>query len=212
MTTIKVLIADDHKVVRKGLVFYFQTQDDIEVVGEAGSGQEVMEILNEKWADVVLLDVQMPGMDGIDTTKEIRKRYPDMKIIMLTSFSDYDTVIPAIRAGANGYQLKDIDPDQLVKVIHKVYQGETMIDSKAAAQLMTHVTGANHEREAERLKELTKRELDVLREIMQGKSNKEIATSLFITEKTVKTHVSNLFSKLEVQDRTQAALFGVKYL
>ncbi|MFD1017646.1 response regulator [Thalassobacillus hwangdonensis] len=210
--TIRIMIADDHKVVRKGLEFFFQTQPDIEVVGEADGGKELLEKLAETNVELVLLDVQMPDMDGIETMKRIRENFPAMKVLMLTSFSDYDTVIPAIQAGANGYQLKDIDPDELANVIRKIHKGETMIDSKAAAQLMTHVTGSNETEEKKRIGELTKREMDVLQEIMQGKSNKEIANTLFITEKTVKTHVSNIFLKLEVQDRTQAALFGVKYL
>ncbi|UOQ46516.1 response regulator transcription factor [Halobacillus salinarum] len=208
----KIMIADDHQVVRKGLVFFFQSQADIEVVEEAGDGLEILEKLGKYKADVVLLDIQMPNMDGVETAKKMRTHYPEVKIIMLTSFSDYDTVIPAVQAGANGYQLKDIEPDRLADVIRRVHKGETMIDSKAASQLMTHVTGANQKEEQKRLEELTLREKDVLKQIMKGHSNKEIARNLFITEKTVKTHLSNIFSKLEVHDRTQAALFGVKYV
>ncbi|WP_079529217.1 response regulator transcription factor [Halobacillus hunanensis] len=209
---IKIVIADDHQVVRKGLVFFFQTQEDIEVVYEAANGLEVIQYLEGHPADVVLMDIQMPTMDGIEATKQLREQFPDIKIVMLTSFSDYDTVIPAIQAGANGYQMKDIDPDQLADVIRRVYKGETMIDAKAATQLMTHVTGSPQQEEEKRIHELTRREKDVLKEIMKGRSNKEIANHLFITEKTVKTHLSNIFSKLEVHDRTQAALFGVKYM
>ncbi len=209
---IKIVIADDHQVVRKGLVFFFQTQEDIKVMYEAANGQEVIDYLRDHPVDVVLMDIQMPTMDGIEATKQLREQYPDIKIVMLTSFSDYDTVIPAIQAGANGYQMKDIDPDQLANVIRRVYEGETMIDAKAATQLMTHVTGAGQQEEEKRIQDLTRREKDVLKEIMKGCSNKEIADHLFITEKTVKTHLSNIFSKLEVHDRTQAALFGVKYM
>ncbi|WP_181349471.1 response regulator transcription factor [Thalassobacillus sp. CUG 92003] len=208
----KLMVADDHKVVRKGLLFFFQTQQDLEVVAEAESGQDVLNYVKENPVDVILLDIQMPEMDGVETAERIREQFPEIKIIMLTSFSDYDTVIPAVRSGANGYQLKDIDPERLATVIRRVHQGETMIDTKAAAQLMTHVTGSNGEEEKKRLQELTQREMDVLKQIMQGKSNKEIAQLLVITEKTVKTHISHIFSKLEVQDRTQAALFGVKYM
>ncbi|MFQ3543696.1 response regulator transcription factor [Halobacillus rhizosphaerae] len=212
--TINILIADDHEVVRKGLIFFFQTQKDIHVAAEAGDGKQVLEILEDTGhqVDVVLLDIQMPELDGIETAKQIKLQFPAIKVIMLTSFSDYDTVIPAVQSGAAGYQLKDIAPDQLADVIRRVNNGETMIDSKAATQLMTHVTGASQKDEAKRLDELTKREKDVLKVVMEGLSNKEIAKRLFITEKTVKTHLSNIFSKLEVHDRTQAALFGVKYL
>ncbi len=212
--TINILIADDHEVVRKGLIFFFQTQKDIHVAAEAGDGKKVLEILEngDHQVDVVLMDIQMPELDGIETAKQIKLQFPAIKVIMLTSFSDYDTVIPAVQSGAAGYQLKDIAPDQLADVIRRVKNGETMIDSKAATQLMTHVTGSSQKEEAKRLDELTKREKDVLKVVMEGFSNKEIAKRLFITEKTVKTHLSNIFSKLEVHDRTQAALFGVKYL
>ncbi|WP_304654198.1 response regulator [Halobacillus shinanisalinarum] len=209
---INILIADDHQVVRKGLVFFFQTQEDIEVAYEASNGEEVLDYMTNNQADVVILDIQMPKMDGIETAKQLREQFPCTKIVMLTSFSDYDTVIPAVQAGVNGYQMKDIDPDKLAEVIRRVHKGETMIDEKAASQLMTHVTGAHQQEEEKRVNELTRREKDVLKEIMKGRSNKEIADHLFITEKTVKTHLSNVFSKLEVHDRTQAALFGVKYM
>jgi DNA-binding NarL/FixJ family response regulator len=208
--SIRVLIADDHQVVRKGLIYFFQTQKDIDIVGEASSGKEVLQFLADSSVDVLLLDVQMPDMDGIETTKKIRQQNKELKILMLTSFSDYDTVIPAIQAGANGYQLKDIDPVKLTEAIHNVFNGETIIDSKAAAHLMTHVNGTREEQQ--RLQDLTNRELDVLQEISRGNSNKEIASNLYITEKTVKTHVSNILSKLELHDRTQAALFAIKYL
>ncbi|KGX85894.1 response regulator [Pontibacillus marinus] len=209
---IKILIADDHQVVRKGLVFFFQTQTDIEVVAEASNGKEALDIIKVKEIDVALLDVQMPEMDGVEAAKAIRAENDQVKIMMLTSFSDYDSVIPAIQAGANGYQLKDVEPDELAEAIRRVVKGESTITAKAASHLMTHVTGDNEKEERAKIDSLTKRESDVLKEIMKGKSNKEISSSLYITEKTVKTHVSNILSKLEVHDRTQAALFAVKYL
>lgn len=210
--TIRILIADDHQVVRKGLVFFFQTQSDIEVVAEASNGQEALDIVKSKQIDVALLDVQMPEMDGVEAAKAIRAENGHIKIMMLTSFSDYDSVIPAIQAGANGYQLKDVEPDELAEAIRRVIKGESTITAKAASHLMTHVTGDHEKEERAKIDSLTKRESDVLEEIKKGKSNKEISTSLYITEKTVKTHVSNILSKLEVHDRTQAALFAVKYL
>lgn len=209
---IRTLIVDDHQVVRKGLMFFFRTQQDIEVVGEASNGKEALTVLKDIDVDVVLLDVQMPEMDGIETTKAIRDNYPQIKILMLTSFSDYDHVIPAIQAGANGYQLKDIEPNELADAIRKVFKGIQMIDPEAATQLMTHITSSKDSEEIKKLESLTKREQDVLKEMMKGKSNKEVGATLYITEKTVKTHVSNIFSKLQVQDRTQAALFGVRYM
>ncbi|QHE51234.1 response regulator transcription factor [Pontibacillus sp. HMF3514] len=209
---IKILIADDHQVVRKGLVFFFQTQTDIEVVAEASNGKEALDMIKAKEIDVALFDVQMPEMDGVEAAKAIRAENDQVKIMMLTSFSDYDSVIPAIQAGANGYQLKDVEPDELAEAIRRVVKGESTITAKAASHLMTHVTGDNEKEERAKIDSLTKRESDVLEEIMKGKSNKEISSSLYITEKTVKTHVSNILSKLEVHDRTQAALFAVKYL
>jgi DNA-binding NarL/FixJ family response regulator len=210
--SVRILIVDDHQIVRKGLVYYFQTLSDIEIAGEASNGQEALDFLKkDNKVDVVLLDVQMPVMDGIDAAKQISEQYSATKVLMLTSFSDYNSVIPAIKAGASGYQLKDADPELLANAIRKVYQGEKMIDQTAATHLFQHVTG-DEEDKKKKLDELTNREKDVLKEMTKGKSNKEIANDLYITEKTVKTHVSNILSKLEVHDRTQAALFAVKFL
>ncbi|MHC0036854.1 response regulator [Pseudoneobacillus sp. C159] len=207
--TIKILIADDHHVVRRGLVFFLKTQKDLEVIGEAKNGQEAVELTKTLNPDIVLMDLDMPVMDGIEATKQIKTAQPEMKIMILTSFSDQDHVIPAIEAGASGYQLKDIEPDELVRSIKRILAGENQLHPKATTHLLSHL--ANKNRDVKSLTDdLTKRELEVLLEIAKGKSNKEIASSLFITEKTVKTHVSNVLAKLELQDRTQAALFAVK--
>ncbi|MEH6986884.1 response regulator transcription factor [Cytobacillus firmus] len=207
---IKVLIADDHHVVRRGLVFFLKTQQEIEIIGEAKNGLEAVEMMQTHQPDVVLMDLDMPVMNGIEATRQIKLNYPDVKIMILTSFSDQDHVIPAIEAGASGYQLKDIEPDILVQAIIQLMKGENQLHPKATSHLLTHLTNKNST-ERHPLEELTKRELEVLREIAKGKSNKEIASSLFITEKTVKTHVSNLLSKLELADRTQAALYAVRH-
>jgi len=148
-------------------------------------------------------------MDGIQATRIIKKEQPDIKIMMLTSFSDQDHVIPALEAGASGFQLKDIQPDELVVSINKIMSGENQLHPTATSHLLANLSNKSKQ-EKNLLEELTKRELDVLKEIAKGKSNKEIASSLFITEKTVKTHVSNLLAKLELADRTQAALYAVK--
>ena len=206
---IRVLIADDHHVVRRGLLFFLKTQKDIEVIGEAKNGVEAVELVEALQPDIVLMDLVMPELDGIQATEKIKKKWPNVAILMLTSFSDKDHVLPAIEAGAAGYQLKDIEPDELVNAIRKIINGEHMIHPVATSQLeetlraeenLPHVKNA-----------LTPRERDVLAELTKGKSNREIASSLFVTEKTVKTHISNIFIKLEVQDRTQAALYAVKY-
>lgn len=207
--TIRILVADDHHVVRRGLVFFLKTQEDLDIVGEAKNGQEAVDLVAKLQPDLVLMDLVMPVMDGIEATRRMKQLYPDVKIMMLTSFADQDHVIPAIEAGACGYQLKDIDPDELVRSIRNVILGENQLHPKATSHLLSHLTN-KHKEEKQRPEELTKRELEVLQEIAKGKSNKEIAASLFITEKTVKTHVSNLLSKLGLADRTQAALYAVR--
>ncbi|QTD43406.1 response regulator transcription factor [Sporosarcina sp. Te-1] len=206
----RILIVDDHHVVRKGLVFFFRTQQDLEIVGEAVNGKEAVELANSLKPDLILMDLVMPEMDGIEATKRIKQQHPDMKIMMLTSFSDQDHVLPALEAGASGFQLKDIQPDELVTALKKIMNGENQLHPKATSHLMNNFTNRSKQ-DKERVEELTKRELDVLQEIAKGKSNKEIASSLFITEKTVKTHVSNVLAKLELADRTQAALYAVKH-
>ncbi|GMB08357.1 LuxR family two component transcriptional regulator [Thermolongibacillus altinsuensis] len=208
--TIKVLIADDHHVVRRGLVFFLKTQQDLEIVGEAANGEEALALVGKLQPDVVLMDLVMPVMDGIEATKKIKERFSHTKILILTSFADQDHVIPAIRAGASGYQLKDIEPDQLVEAIKSVYRGESQLHPKVTSHVITHLSQGDKEEKL--LEELTKRETEVLAEIAKGKSNKEIAASLMITEKTVKTHVSNILAKLNLADRTQAALYAVKHL
>jgi DNA-binding NarL/FixJ family response regulator len=207
--SIRVLIVDDHHVVRRGLVFFLRTQKDLEIIGEAANGNEAVELAKSLKPDIILMDLVMPEMDGIQATKIIKQEQPDIKIMMLTSFSDQDHVIPALEAGASGFQLKDIQPDELVTSIKKIIGGENQLHPKATSHLLANLSNKSKQ-EKNLLEDLTKRELDVLKEIAKGKSNKEIASSLFITEKTVKTHVSHLLSKLELADRTQAALYAVK--
>ncbi|MCP3741677.1 response regulator transcription factor [Rossellomorea sp. BNER] len=206
---IRILIADDHHVVRRGLVFFLKTQKDIEIVGEAKNGEEAVKLAHELNPDLILMDLVMPGMDGIKATKLIKNKHPEIEIMMLTSFSDQDHVIPAIEAGAAGYQLKDIEPDELVRSIRKLLDGENSLHPKATTHLLTRISRSHQP--PHMVHELTKREREVLVELSKGKSNKEIASSLYITEKTVKTHISNIFAKLEVSDRTQAALYAVKH-
>jgi DNA-binding NarL/FixJ family response regulator len=206
---IRVLIADDHHVVRRGLVFFLKTQKDIEIVGEAKNGEEAVELAKKLQPDIVLMDLVMPVMDGIEATREIKKSVPNVEILMLTSFSDQEHVIPAIEAGAAGYQLKDIEPDELVEAIRQTVRGEKTLHPKATTHLFQRFT--QKDTKDDPFSVLTNREKEVLQEIAKGKSNKEIAASLFITEKTVKSHVSHILAKLNVADRTQAALFAVKH-
>ncbi|MUG01094.1 response regulator transcription factor [Bacillus tequilensis] len=206
----KIVIADDHHVVRKGLRFFFATQDDIEVVGEAATGIEALRVIEETKPDLVLMDLSMPEMDGIQAIKKAIQQFPETNIIVLTSYSDQEHVIPALQAGAKAYQLKDTEPEEFVKTLRQVHAGEYKLSTAIMPHVLTHMKN-QHDPEKEKYYQLTRREKDVLTEIANGKSNKEIAASLFISEKTVKTHVSNLLAKLEVADRTQAALFAVKY-
>lgn len=207
--SIRLLIADDHHVVRRGLVFFLRTQKGLDIIGEAANGKVAVELAKSLKPDLILMDLMMPEMDGIQATRIIKKEHPEIKIMMLTSFSDQDHVIPALEAGASGFQLKDIQPDELVASIKKIMSGENQLHPTATSHLLANLANKSKP-EKKLLEELTKRELDVLKEIAKGKSNKEIAASLFITEKTVKTHVSNLLAKLELADRTQAALYAVK--
>ena len=216
---IRLLIADDHAMVRRGLQVFLATQPDIDMVGEAANGEETLEQAKLLLPDVVLMDLNMPVLNGIDTTARLKKELPHIKVIVLTSFVDYDHVLPAIRAGARGYLLKDIEPEELVAGIRRVFQGQVELHPDAAGLLMTHVTspagedeanGSSHQ-EAAQLDKLTRREQEVLQLIASGMNNREISEALYITEKTVKTHVSHLLDKLGVADRTQAAIYALKH-
>ncbi|UHA73802.1 response regulator [Paenibacillus sp. 481] len=208
-TPIKVLLVDDHIVVIRGLQFFLNMQSTIQVVGEATNGSEAIGKIEELRPDVVLMDLQMPGMNGIEATRHIRQQFPNTKVIMLTSFSEQDQVVPAIKAGANGYLLKDVQPDKLVEAIMGVMRGQAALHPSVTGQLMSHLVEKPADQEI-RLDLLTARETEVLRFIALGRSNKEIAQEMTISEKTVKTHVSNLLSKLGMSARTQAAIYAVK--
>jgi NarL family two-component system response regulator LiaR len=204
---IRVLIADDHPLVRQGLRTFLETIDDIDVVGEATDGEEAIRLAAELEPDVVVMDLAMPRIDGIEATRQIVEAQTDVKVIALTSFATDDKVFPAIQAGAAGYLLKEAEPGELADAIRKVHRGEPILHPTVAARLMREVAAA--EPRAHRT-DLTARELEVLRLIARGRSNKEIARDLSVAEKTVKTHVSNVLSKLGVADRTQAALYAVQ--
>ncbi|MBH5319789.1 response regulator transcription factor [Paenibacillus sp. GSMTC-2017] len=211
----RILLADDHKMVRKGLQMFLSSQRDIELVGEASSGVEALEQISILSPDIILMDIRMPDMGGIDATKEITRLHPTVKVIILTSFSDQDHALPAIRAGAKGYLLKDIEPDDLAIAIRRVQDGKVELHPDIASQLMNQYVslynGDVNNEEPQQHDLLTKREQDVLSLIASGMSNRSIATELVITEKTVKTHVSHILSKIGVTDRTQAALYAVKH-
>jgi two-component system, NarL family, response regulator LiaR len=202
---ISVLIADDHPFVRHGLRTYLETLDDLEVVGEACDGAEAVELAGRLLPEVVLMDLVMPELDGVEATRAIRAASPATKVIVLTSFDNDEKVFPAIKAGAAGYLLKDVHPAELAEAVRKASRGEALLAPSVAARLMQEVSG---ERPA--AADLTERELEVLRLIARGMSNKLIARELVVSEKTVKTHVSNILAKLHLADRTQAALYAVR--
>ncbi|MET3292380.1 UNVERIFIED_CONTAM: DNA-binding NarL/FixJ family response regulator [Brevibacillus sp. OAP136] len=217
---IKILLVDDHAVVLRGLQFFLSMQKDFEIVGEAENGKEALEKVASCQPDVVLMDMVMPVMDGIEATRLIKKTYPDVKILVLTSFSDQDYVLPALQAGAVGYLMKDMKPDQIVEAIRGSYSGNIQLHPDVTSKLMAQVTAAPAEQPplaapvqtGEKHHEtLTKREKEVLCLLAQGCSNKEIAAVLVIAEKTVKTHVSSILGKLNLSDRTQAALYAIKH-
>lgn len=210
MAKIGVLIVDDHEIVRQGLRTYLELLDEIEVVGEAQNGLEAVARVHQHKPDVVLMDLVMPEMDGIQATHQIRDISPDTKVIVLTSFAEDDKVFPAIKAGAVGYLLKDVSPSDLAKAIEAVHRGETQLHPDIQKKLMGQFISPKTEPKVG-TDELTPRELEVLQLIAQGKSNREIANELVISEKTVKTHVSNILSKLQLDDRTQAAIYAIKH-
>lgn len=205
--TIKIVLVDDHSMIRIGLKAYFDTITDIEVVGEAGSGEEALRVVEETRPDVVLMDLIMTGMDGVEATQRVKQICPSCKVIILTSYHEDSHIFPAIRAGALSYVLKDIDPDDLARAIHAAYAGEAMINPQVAARMVQEIRG-NNQNEVNPFFELTERELDVLRMIAVGKNNQDIAAELVVSESTVKTHITNLLSKLHLKDRTQAAAFA----
>jgi NarL family two-component system response regulator LiaR len=204
---IRVMIVDDHAVVRQGLRSFLELQGDIEVVGEAADGGEAVAQAQELLPDVILMDLVMPGMDGVEATRVITAAVPSTRVLVLTSFSEDEKVFASIKAGAHGYLMKDVLPPELIKAIRTVYRGEAQLHPEIARKLMNEFStptpvAPKHD--------LTDRELEVLRLIAQGKSNKEIAEELVLSEKTVKTHVSNILQKLHLSDRTQAAVYALK--
>jgi DNA-binding NarL/FixJ family response regulator len=208
---IRVVVSDDHPVVRQGLRSFLEAQG-FAVVGEAADGDEAVRLVTETRPDVLLTDLVMPGVDGIEAIRRLRAGGPPVGILVLTSFSGAEQVIPAIQAGADGYLLKDAGPGVLEDAIRAVHRGEPMLSPEAAAVVMARVAGEPPAAGSEHpdLERLTAREREVLAGLGRGLSNRQLAAELFVSEKTVKTHVSSVLAKLRVADRTQAALFAVR--
>ncbi|MCB9007269.1 MAG: response regulator transcription factor [Ardenticatenaceae bacterium] len=204
---ITVLLVDDHKVVRQGVRAFLQAQADIEVVAEADSGETAVTLAAEHAPDVVLMDLVMPGMDGVAATRAVKAQSPRTQIIMLTSYHQDEHIFPAIRAGALSYLLKDIEPAALAEAVRQAAQGEAVLHPRVAARVVQELHGSRQE-SINVFTELSERELEVLRLIADGANNSSIAEQLFISEKTVKSHVSNILGKLHLADRTQAAVLA----
>jgi len=206
--SIKVLLVDDHEMVRIGLAAVLGTEDGLEIVGEAGNGLDGIRLAQEYEPDVILMDLVMDGMDGIETTRRIMQLMPECKVIVLTSYLDDEKMYPVIEAGAFSYLLKTSRATEIAQAIRAAARGQSILESQVAAKMMNRLrepkpVAAAHE-------ELTEREMEVLRLIAQGKSNQETADTLFIGIKTVKFHVTNVLAKLGVEDRTQAAIYALK--
>ncbi|MBK9124008.1 MAG: response regulator transcription factor [Chloroflexi bacterium] len=199
---IRIVIVDDHSVVRQGLRMFLRSEPDFEIVGEASNGHEAVALVRELHPDVVLMDLLMPKMGGVEAIATIRREMPDTEVIALTSVLEDQAVIGAMRAGAIGYLLKDTDGPELIRAIRAASEGQVQLSPQAAARLVREI------RAPESPEKLTERETDVLRLLARGLANKEIARELHVAEKTVKTHVSSIFSKLGVVSRTQAALYA----
>ncbi|RJX41721.1 DNA-binding response regulator [Paenibacillus pinisoli] len=207
---IKVLLVDDHEMVRIGLAAVLDTEDGIEVVGEASNGMDGIRLAQSYRPDVVLMDLVMEGMDGVETTAKLLESHPDCKVIVLTSFIDDSKIYPVIEAGAFSYLLKTSRASEIAEAIRAAARGQSVLESQVAAKMMNRFRTPKQQEQPRLHDDLTEREMDVLKRVAQGKSNQEIADELFIGVKTVKFHVTNIFNKLNVEDRTQAAIYAHK--
>ena len=205
---ITVLLVDDHSIVRQGVHLYLSLQPDIEVIGEAESGEEAVTLVGELLPDVILMDLIMPnGIDGVEATRRVKQVSPTSQVVMLTSYHDDEHIFPAIRAGALSYILKDVKADELATAVRKAARGEAVLNPKVATRVIKELHGSRQD-EVNPFTLLSDRELEVLQLVANGLSNAEIAEQLVVTVKTVRTHVSNILSKLHLKDRTQATAYA----
>ena len=204
---ISLMITDDHALVRQGIRAFLELQPDLNVIGEAGSGEEAVRMAAELVPDVVLMDLVMPGIGGVEATRQVKQASPHSQIIVLTSYHEDEYIFPALRAGALSYVLKDVGPDELADTVRKAARGESVLHPRVASRVVQELRGTKRDT-PNLFTDLSERELEVLRLIADGLSNAEIAAKLSISEKTVKGHVSNILGKLHMMDRTQAAVFA----
>ncbi|PKM83494.1 MAG: DNA-binding response regulator [Firmicutes bacterium HGW-Firmicutes-13] len=209
MIEIKVMVADDHSLVRQGIKKVLELEPAIRVIGETTNGKDTIALAKKLQPDIILMDINMPQLNGIEATKIIKEEMPHIKILVLTIHDDEEYVYEMVRSGASGYLLKDVDPGKLVESILRIYEGKSIIHHSVTAKLLQEFNRLSNPAKDSAI-DLTSREQEVLKLIAQGCSNKEIANLLYISEKTVKNHVYNIFRKIDVTDRTQAALYAIK--
>ena len=207
---IRILLADDHALFREGLKSLLESEPDFRVIGEASDGREALRAALEVRPDVILMDIQMPGLDGVEATKEILREDPEAKVVMLTMYRQDAYVFEAVKAGARGYLLKDASAQELIDAIRRVYSGEVLLDAELAERIIQDFHAKEGEIPKSRRAELTDREVQILRLLAQGSSNQEIADELGISEKTVRNRLSEIFAKLHLNNRTQAALYAIR--
>ncbi|MCG8515011.1 MAG: response regulator transcription factor [Halanaerobiales bacterium] len=207
---VRLMIVDDHPFFRQGVSLFLDGVEWVDLVGEADNGKKALDILHQQPVDLVLMDLQMPEIDGIETTKQVLEEWPTVKVLVLTSFNSWDQVYQALQAGASGYLLKNAKPEQLLAAIRAAVAGGSYLGTQLARELLERVT-RDPDEESQGLSPLTEREVDVLKLIGRGLGNKEIAGELFLSVKTVKTHTANIFAKLELSNRTQAAIYAIRH-
>lgn len=210
---IKILLADDHPVVREGFSVILETKEEIQIVGEAKDGGEAVELARQLLPDVILMDVHMPGMTGVEATRIIKREMPHIGIIVLTMYEDQQHIFDLVRAGATGYLLKDSDSTEILAAIHAVSKGESLLHPSVASKILAEfslLAEGKGKKKSVLEHDLTEREVTIIRLVANAKSNKEIANVLNLSEKTVKNHVRNIFHKLHVYDRTQAAILAIR--
>jgi two-component system response regulator DevR len=211
MTKIRVVLVDDHSLVRLGLKTLINDTADIEVIGEAGSAPEALQAVERLRPQVVLMDIRLPGEGGLEATRQIVKRFPEVKVVMLTSFADEELVISAIRAGAVGYLLKQVGNEEVLSGIRLAAQGNSVMDAATTSRLFARVRASERKEEEDAFRDLTEREMAVLHEVGQGKTNAEIAQSLNLSEKTARNYVSTILEKLHLSNRVALATYAIKY-
>lgn len=209
---IRLMLVDDQTLIRQGLASLLSLEDDFEVIGQAGHGQEAVSLADTLRPDMILMDIRMPIMDGVAATKLVKEKHPDIKVLVLTTFDEDEYIVKAMQSGASGYLLKDAPTEQLAAAIRSVHCGFTQLGPTIAPKLFSKLSNASNEPKEDVHSMFTGRELEILKLLGQGKSNKEIAQSLYITEGTVKNHITKILAQLNVRDRTQAALWAQQNL